>query len=97
MKILNYKTETDSFIYYSEDTLLLKVDENGQGQPCDITPEYQADIDAQLLLVEQDVINHQARAYLSSTDWYVVRKAETGIEIPDGIVKARADARIEVE
>ena len=40
--------------------------------------------------------NAAARAYLAETDWYVVRHAETGKAIPDGILTARAAARAEV-
>jgi hypothetical protein len=35
----------------------------------------------------------EARAYLNSTDWYVIRKLETGAEIPTDIAKARQEAR----
>lgn len=35
----------------------------------------------------------QARAYLVSTDWYVVRFAETGVAIPQDILDARQAAR----
>lgn len=37
--------------------------------------------------------NAEARAYLSSTDWYVVRFAETGVAIPQDILDARQAAR----
>lgn len=37
--------------------------------------------------------NAEARAYLASTDWYVVRFAETGVAIPDDILTARKLAR----
>lgn len=40
--------------------------------------------------------NREARAYLASTDWYVVRKAETGEAIPQDILDARAAARLSV-
>lgn len=40
--------------------------------------------------------NNKARAYLNSTDWYVVRKAETGEEIPQAVLDARAAARASV-
>ena len=41
----------------------------------------------------QQVINDNARAYLASTDWYVVRFAETGVAIPQDILVARQAAR----
>lgn len=35
----------------------------------------------------------QAQAYLDSTDWLIVRLAETGKPIPPDVIKARAKAR----
>ena len=32
-------------------------------------------------------------AYLASTDWYIVRRAETSEEVPSDIITARAAAR----
>lgn len=37
--------------------------------------------------------NATALAYLASTDWYVVRKLETGVAIPADIATARQAAR----
>lgn len=48
---------------------------------------------AELARQRQSEINSQHRAYLASTDWYVIRKMETGIEVPDYILTARATAR----
>lgn len=36
----------------------------------------------------------EARAYLASTDWYVVRRSETGEPIPQDVMDKRAAARI---
>lgn len=36
-------------------------------------------------------------AYLSSTDWYVARYAETGTAIPDEVKTARAAARVRID
>ena len=44
----------------------------------------------------QDKINAEARAYLASTDWYIIRKQETGEEIPQEVLNARAEARAKV-
>lgn len=41
----------------------------------------------------QAQVNQESREYLASTDWYVVRFAETGIAIPQEILDARAAAR----
>lgn len=38
----------------------------------------------------------ELKAYLNSTDWYVVRFAETGEPIPEDIKVARANIRIEI-
>ncbi len=37
--------------------------------------------------------NADAKAYLASTDWYVVRFSETGVSIPDDIKTKRQEAR----
>lgn len=35
----------------------------------------------------------EARQYLNDTDWYVTRKMETGVEIPEDVTIKRAEAR----
>ena len=45
---------------------------------------------------EQERINRESLNYLESTDWYVVRKAETGVDIPAEILTARAQARLNI-
>ena len=40
--------------------------------------------------------NHVARQYLASTDWYITRQAETGVEVPSDILTKRAEARASV-
>lgn len=45
----------------------------------------------------QAEINQEALAYLASTDWYVVRFAETGVAIPEDVVQARAEARSKIK
>ena len=35
----------------------------------------------------------EARAYLASSDWYVVRRSETGEPIPQDVMQKRAAAR----
>ena len=44
----------------------------------------------------QNQKNAEARSYLASTDWYVVRLVETGVEIPEEIRAARENARLMV-
>lgn len=40
--------------------------------------------------------NDKFRQYLKDTDWYVTRKLETGVEIPEEISEARANARLSI-
>lgn len=42
--------------------------------------------------IKEKEIN-EAKAYLISTDWYYVRKAETGEEVPEEVIAKRAEAR----
>jgi hypothetical protein len=44
----------------------------------------------------QAATNRQARAYLASTDWYIVRFAESGVAVPAEITTARAAARASI-
>ena len=45
------------------------------------------DLEAQLL------VSNTSKEYLSSTDWYITRQAETGAEVPSDILTKRAEAR----
>lgn len=44
-------------------------------------------------IMEQEVVNMEARNFLASTDWYVTRQAETGKPIPDDVSAKRQEAR----
>lgn len=44
-------------------------------------------------MTSQVLINMRARAYLNSTDWYVIRLNETGTPIPEEIIQKRKAAR----
>lgn len=44
----------------------------------------------------QVIKNQEARAYLSSTDWYVIRHQETGVAIPEEIAIKRQEAREQI-
>lgn len=44
----------------------------------------------------QQKINDDARAYLASTDWYVIRMQENGAPIPAETLDERAAARARV-
>jgi len=57
----------------------------------------QAQVDERDAKLKQEEANREAREYLTSTDWYVVRNAETGAEIPSEVLKKRAEARSAVK
>ena len=64
---------------------IISADKNGKPFLKDPPPPTAEELQAQK--------NAEARAYLASTDWYVVRKAETGTEIPADVLAARQTAR----
>ena len=47
-------------------------------------------------LETQAAVNKQSREYLASTDWYIIRKSDTGVAIPADILTKRAEARVAV-
>ena len=71
-------------------------------------PEYEVEIDykGEFYLKgyapakPQEVIDNERvrelESYLVETDWYAIRYAETGKEIPADVVKARQEAREEI-
>lgn len=61
-----------------------------------VPAEHLIEVEDVTLQVEQSFINSEALKYLSSTDWYVTRFAETGVEIPEHIADARETARSKV-
>ena len=51
----------------------------------------------ELIAIERNIINKEARQYLSLTDWYIVRQTETGIEVSVEILDKRAEARASID
>lgn len=47
-------------------------------------------------LINKEKID-KLQEYLNSTDWYVTRFAETGVEIPEDVKEKRAEARKEID
>jgi len=45
----------------------------------------------------QKSINNKAQAYLASTDWMVLRQADSGETMPNNIKELRAAARLEIK
>lgn len=55
-----------------------------------------APTEALIAAAAQQEANEEARAYLASTDWYIVRFAESGVAVPSEITTARAAARASI-
>ena len=54
-------------------------------------PEFTAE---ELAKQELQIKIQEALVYLNNTDWYVTRKMETGVEIPEEVTIKRAEARL---
>lgn len=74
------------------------------GEKFDLTDAEIAEIRSYLTTVEESpeltariMANQEKRAYLLSTDWYVIRQAETGIPVPEDILEARQLARESIQ
>ena len=65
-------------------------DEVAKNNPLGITTAMN---DADLLRQQKERNNEEHSKYLQSTDWYVVRKADTGKAIPSDVVTKRQAAR----
>ena len=48
---------------------------------------------AKIAAAQQAKTNAEARAYLASTDWYVIRFQEIAVAVPTDIASARQAAR----
>lgn len=54
--------------------------------------KFQADYSIETFEISLDS-EAQALRYLSETDWYVIRKSETGLAVPEDVLALRAAAR----
>lgn len=50
-------------------------------------------LEAEEIAMELQAKHQEAQTYLSSTDWYYARKAETGEEVPSEVVTKRQECR----
>lgn len=71
-----------------------------RGTKYDLTPEEVVEVETYINSVEADPSTtqamteiHQSKSILAATDWYVIRKLETGKEIPANISQMRETAR----
>ncbi len=62
-----------------------------------LAAEYTIEIEDVTSERERRRVNQESLALLASTDWYVIRKQETGVEIPQDILEARAAARAAIQ
>lgn len=72
---------------------------HNNGENSELTPPQVKEIEDFILTVVVDPaeqINLDSRQYLAETDWYIIRKTETGLAIPTQILIARADARASI-
>ena len=70
----------------------------------DMTEEEETEVSDYIKSIEADealslkmLRNEQARDILEKTDWYVIRKQETGVAIPEDVLTLREQARAQVE
>ena len=73
-----------------------ELDEMGEPTGNTLSAEYTIEITDITAQVEQDKVNADALAYLASTDWMVIRFADSGLAIPEDVKAARAAARLKV-
>jgi len=62
----------------------------------ELTDEQVAEIEAFIASVESDPVaqlNMESLQYLASTDWYLTRKFETGVAVPQEVLIKRQEAR----
>lgn len=59
--------------------------------------------DGKYVIVENEIIDNskeveleQLLKYLNDTDWYIVRKQETSVDIPEDILESRQAARVRI-
>ena len=97
--IVKVKLQEDGYLVTSQEgTFSVPNDENNRHYK--EVQEYLKDNKAEpeftkeeLKIQKQNKINSDAKAYLKSTDWYVIRKQETDQEIPEEILTKRQEAR----
>lgn len=96
-------------VYVSEDDLSEKIKDWGHGLPerpeldemgeptgVILPAEYTVEIEDITAQHEQNKINTEALAYLTSTDWYIIRELDEGKPCPTEIKAERAAARARI-
>jgi hypothetical protein len=89
-----YKSEDgEVFAYDDEQVTMGLADDKAPMTPAEVDAHLNPPKTADQIQLE---INTEARAYLLSTDWYVIRSQETGESIPVEILAERQAARDKV-
>lgn len=94
-KSMNYYKDSTGNVYAYDDE---QVDQGyAMGKTSLTTDEVDSHLNPQPTPEQlQELVNAESRAYLASTDWYVIRLQETGAPIPAEILDERAAARARV-
>ena len=69
----------------------------GEEPPQNLLDELAQQEQNEELAAQQKQVVAEALSLLSSTDWYIIRLQETGKPVPQEILDARAQARIDAE
>jgi len=91
--ILHLLPEAKCVTYGDDHTKTIWLDE----RPMPTQAELEAAQPAVQAKEAQATINAKAQAYLASTDWMVLRQADSGEVMPNNIKDARAAARLEIK
>ena len=84
-------------VLYTLDPAMGHIEKAEAGEWGDIEELDQAIKDAYEAKQEQDLINQEAIAYLTKTDWYILRAMDSGESVPDDIKLTRSAARERIE
>ena len=96
------KTFGENAYSYQQEATPAVIDETGVEispavfETVEVAAEYEYEIVDITSEIEQEAINKEALAYLAATDWYVTRFTESGVQIPEEIKAARAEARARI-
>ena len=94
-----YKDEPMAEAYDEADVLEEKVEQDSFGvdvKMVKLKAEYTIEIEDITTQIEQERVNQEALAYLSSTDWYIIREIDQGTPCPAEIKAERAAARARI-
>lgn len=80
----------------SEDPVMVDGVQQGTRTMYHFAKDWSVEVTDATASLNQQSVNEDSLKYLADTDWYVLRKFETNVEIPAAIVTGRAAARLAV-